>query len=89
MIKPEEAPVVPVLIWDETQGILVLQPEDEWITLAQAGRIMGMTRQNAHLMARDGKFGTLHTTAEATIYMIRRSEALELAAKRSSKAESK
>jgi hypothetical protein len=66
-------------IINEAQASLARSEATEWLTLAQAARVMGMTRQNAHLMARDGKFESLHTIARGTILVVAEEEVLAMA----------
>src|ERR1022692_590877 len=53
----------------------------KWITLAQAGKILGCSRQNAHLMAKAGKFESLHTIAPGTIFVVAEDEVLSMPVK--------
>ncbi len=53
-------------------------PGESWLTLSQAAADLGMTRQNAHLMARDGKFKTLHTVARGTIRLVAEREVADM-----------
>lgn len=59
----------------------------DWISMSQAGRYLGMTRQNAHLMAKAGAFKTLHWALEHSVLVASKAEVLEIAAKRKAEGE--
>lgn len=70
MPKSEDASAVPG--YDGRPG--------DWIVLSQAARILGMSRQNVALMAHRGKFQSLHTIAQGTMYVVSEAEVLGMVA---------
>ena len=59
----------------------------EWVTVSEAAQLMGLTRQMVHRMAQAGYFRSLHRLGaeddRRPIYVLRRSEVLAEAARRS------
>lgn len=64
MPRSEDAPAVPG--YDGRPG--------DWISMSQAAALLGQTRQNANLMAHGGKFKTLHTIAQGTMFVVSEAE---------------
>lgn len=64
MTKPADAAAAPG--WDGRPG--------DWIRLASAARILGCSRQNANLMAHDGKFNSLATIDDGNMFVVSRKE---------------
>lgn len=54
----------------------------DWVGLAEAGHILGVTRQYAHKLAHRGKFATLHKLGETSSYVVSEQEVLDLKHKR-------
>lgn len=79
MPKPEDAPAAPG--YDGRPG--------DWIILSQAAKILGCSRQNANLMMHAGKFTSLCTIAQGTVYIVSEKEVLGMKALRDRAAEAK
>lgn len=57
---------------------LLEDADGAWIMLSRVAEILGMTRQNAHLMAKGGKFRTLHRVKGTDMLLVREREILTL-----------